>query len=239
MFNGFVELLKILIMKEKKTKKADLEKKRTLFLEIGFVLALLFVFVAFEWTKQDVNFGSLGELPELLGEEEIIPITRQEMQKPPEPPKPQKIILELNIVEDDVELEDEFEIEDFEASQDEEIEIIVMEEEEDEGPMLFFLVEDKPSFQGGGPEEFRNYIMSNITYPKIAMENGISGTVYVSFIVDKTGNYSNLVIDRGVDNSLDSAVINAIKKAPKWKPGAQRGKPVPVSMSIPIKFILN
>ena len=203
------------------------------------MLALLFVFAAFEWTQEDVSYGSLGELPELSGEEEIIPITRQEMEKPPEPPKPQKVVLELNIVDDDIELEDEFVIEDIEASQDEEIEIIAIEEESEEGPLLFFLVEDKPSFQGGGPEEFRSYIMSNVTYPRIAMENGISGTVYVTFVVDKTGNYSNLKIQRGVDPSLDNAVIDAINKAPKWKPGAQRGKPVPVSMSIPIRFVLN
>ena len=102
-------------MELKKSNKANLETKKSLFLEIGYVIALALVLLAFEWTKEEVSFGSLGELQDLAGEEEIIPITRQEMQKPPDPPKPQKVILELNIVEDDVELEDEFEIEDFEA----------------------------------------------------------------------------------------------------------------------------
>lgn len=226
-------------MEKKKSPRADLERKRLLFLEIGFVLALAFVLAAFEWTKEDVNFNSLGVLPDVAGEEEIIPITRMEQQKPPEPPKPQKVILELNIVEDDVILEDEFDIEDFEASQDEEIEILMMEEEEEEEALFFALVEDPPEFQGGGPEEFRDYIQKVVHYPQAAIENGISGTVYVNFVVDKKGGYSDITILRGVDPLLNNAVTKAIREAPKWKPGNQRGHPVPVSMTIPIKFILN
>jgi len=226
-------------MELKKSPKADLEKKKSLFLEIGFVIALSLVLVAFEWTKEDVSFASLGELPDLTGEEEIIPITRQELQKPPDPPKPQKVILELNIVEDDVELEDEFEIEDFEASQDEEIEIIAMEEEEEGDAEVFFIVEDMPTFRGGSLENFRNYIQEAIDYPPIAMENGISGTVYVNFVVNKKGEITSIKIVRGVDPSLDNEVIRSLKSAPKWSPGKQRGKPVSVSMAIPVKFILQ
>jgi protein TonB len=226
-------------MELKKSPKADLEKKKGLFLEIGYVIALALVFFAFEWTKEDVNFSSLGELQDLAGEEEIIPITRQEMQKPPEPPKPQKVILELNIVEDDVELEDEFQIEDFEASQDEEIQVIAMEEEEEQEAEVFFIVEDMPTFQGGSLENFRNYIQEKIEYPAIAMENGISGTVYVNFVVNKAGEITAINIVRGVDPSLDNEVIRALKAAPKWAPGKQRGKPVSVSMAIPVKFILQ
>lgn len=226
-------------MNTKKSPKADLERKRLLFLEIGFILALAIVMVAFEWTKDDVNYGSLGNLPDLVGEEEIIPITRQELEKPPEPPKPQKVILELNIVEDDVVLEDDFQVEDFEASQDQEIEVLYVEEEEEMEPEIFILVEDMPTFQGGDQEDFRRYIESKITYPQVAIENGISGVVYVTFVINQKGEYAELSIQRGVAPILDNEVINAIKKAPKWKPGAQRGKPVSVRMSIPIRFILN
>ena len=226
-------------MELKKSNKANLETKKSLFLEIGYVIALALVLLAFEWTKEEVSFGSLGELQDLAGEEEIIPITRQEMQKPPDPPKPQKVILELNIVEDDVELEDEFEIEDFEASQDEEIEVIAMEEEEEDEAEVFFIVEDMPKFQGGSLENFRNYIQESIDYPPIAMENGISGTVYVTFVVNKQGQITAIRIVRGVDPSLDNEVLRALKAAPKWSPGQQRGKPVNVSMAIPVKFILQ
>lgn len=226
-------------MELKKSPKADLEKKKTIFLEIGYVIALALVLFAFEWTKEEISFSSLGELKDLAGEEEIIPITRQELEKPPDPPKPQKVVLELNIVEDDVELEDEFELEDFEASQDEEIEVIAMEEEEEEEAEVFFIVEDMPTFQGGGLESFRNYIQESITYPAIAMENGISGTVYVNFVVNKEGQITSIKIVRGAEIALDSEVIRALKAAPRWAPGKQRGKPVAVSMAIPVKFILQ
>ncbi|MCD6346599.1 MAG: energy transducer TonB [Bacteroidales bacterium] len=225
-------------MELKKSNKADLEKKKSLFLEIGYVIALSLVLFAFEWTKEDVSYSSLGELPDLTGEEEIVPITRQEMQKP-EPIKPQKVILELRIVEDDVQLEDEFQIEDFEASQDEEIQVIAMEDEEEADAEVFYIVEDMPTFQGGSLESFRNYIQQTIKYPPLAMENGISGTVYVNFVVNKKGKITAITIVRGVDASLDNEVLRALKSSPKWTPGMQRGKPVNVSMAIPVKFILQ
>jgi protein TonB len=226
-------------MESKKSKKASLENKRSLFFQIGLALAMGFILLCFEWTTTDVKVGSLGELQDLAGEEEIIPITRQEMQKPPEPPKPQKVILELNIVEDDIELDDEFEIEDFEASQDDEIEIIAMEEEEESEAEIFFIVEDMPTFQGGDLSTFRDYIQSSIDYPPMAMENGISGTVYVNFVVNSKGEIANISIVRGVDPALDNEVIRALKASPKWKPGEQRGIKVSVTMSIPVKFILQ
>ena len=226
-------------MELKKSNKANLEKKKSLFLEIGYVIALALVLLGFEWTKSDINVSSLGELQDLFGEEEIIPITRPELLKPVTPPKPQKVILELNIVEDDVVLEDDLEIEDFEASQDDEIEIMVMAEEEEEDAEVFYIVEDMPLFQGGGLEAFRNYIQGSIKYPPIAMENGVSGTVYVNFVVNKMGKISQITIVRGVDPSLNNEVLRALNAAPKWTPGMQREKPVNVSMAIPVKFILQ
>lgn len=226
-------------MQSKKTDRAELEKKKTLFLEIGYVIALALILVGFEWTQSDLRVSSLGELSDQIGEEEIIPITRQELQKPVTPPKPQKVILELNIVEDDVVLDDDLLIEDFEASQDDEITIIAMAEEEESDAEVFYIVEDMPLFQGEGLEAFRNYIQGSISYPPIAMENGISGTVYVNFVVNTKGQISSITIVRGVDPSLDNEVTRALKAAPKWTPGMQRGKPVNVSMAIPVKFILQ
>lgn len=225
-------------MELKKSKKANLESKRTLFLEIGLALALLLVLLGFEWSRAEINKTSLGELPDITGEEEIVPITRQELQQPKTPPKPQPIVLELNIVDNDVELDDEFELEDFEADQDDMIEIIEMEPEEETEDEIFVIVEDMPKFQGGGLNDFRLYIQANLKYPRIAEENSISGTVHVSFVVDKKGEISEITILRGVDPSLDNEVIRGLKAAPKWTPGMQRMKPVFVRMSMPVKFTL-
>ena len=226
-------------MELKKSKKANLENKRTLFLELGFVLALALVLLGFQWTKTELESGSLGTLPDLTGEEEIIPITRQELQKPITPPKPQAVVLELNIVDDDVVLDEDLLIDDFEVSQDDIIEIMTVEEEEEDDDFIFVIVEDEPLFQGQDREGFRRYIQSTLKYPQTAMENSISGTVYVNFVVDKQGAMVDIEIVRGVDRSLDNEVIRALKAAPKWTPGKQRGKPVKVTMTIPIRFTLN
>ena len=208
------KLLKPLLPEPKKNPKADLEQIRGTFLAGGLLISMVIIYLLVNLKFYDVKASELGQLVVDEMEEEIIPITRQELQKPVTPPKPQKVILELNIVEDDVELEDEFEIEDFEASQDDEIEVIAMEEEAEEEAEVFFIVEDMPTFQGGSLENFRNYIQESIDYPAIAMENGISGTVYVNFVVNTTGAITAINIVRGVDPSLDNEVTRALKAAP-------------------------
>jgi protein TonB len=230
-------------MISKKTERANLEKKKGLFTEIGLVLALIFTLAAFEYTKEDLKTSTLQSLRDAQGEEEIIPITRQELQKPPEPPKPKTVIIDLKIVEDDVKLEDNLDFDAFDANQNDAIKIATVvgntKEQEEEENKVFILVESMPKFQGEGIEKFRDYIQATVKYPQIAMENSISGTVFVSFVVSRLGEVSNIVIVRGVDTSLDEAVISALKNAPKWEPGKQREKPVNVSFSIPVKFILN
>nr|MDA3779031.1 energy transducer TonB [Bacteroidales bacterium] len=111
--------------------------------------------------------------------------------------------------------------------------------EEKNDDEIFVLVEDMPTFQGGGLTMFWQYVQSNIHYPEIAKENGIYGTVFVSFVVNKKGNVENIEILRSVDNSLDKEVIQTIRNAPKWEAGEQRGKKVNVSFAMNIKFVLN
>ena len=100
-------------MEVKKSSKANLEDKKVLFFQIGLITVLALLLIAFEWTSRDVMNNSLGELGDIVMEEEIIPITRQEEVKPPPPPPPQVPEI-LQIVEDDVNI-DEFltHIEDF------------------------------------------------------------------------------------------------------------------------------
>jgi len=176
---------------------------------------------------------------DLTGNEEIIPITRRELEEKKEVPKPMMPVLEINLVDDDVVLDEEFQLDDFEANQDDGFDVIAMEEEPEEEPEFFVIVQDMPKFQGGGLDKFRNWVQSSIEYPKIAMENGISGTVYANFIVNQNGELVKLIIVRSVESSLDNEVIRTMSSSPKWEPGRQRGKPVNVRMTIPIKFVLQ
>ncbi len=226
-------------MELKKNPKVDLRRYSGLFTEIGLALALLIMLGAFSYTKHEKVASSLGELEDVVAEEEIIPITRQQEVKPPPPPAPPKVSEVLNIVEDDVDIEDELEIEDTEADQETEVEIVeIVEEEEEEEAKVFVIVENMPEFPGG-QKGLRKHIAKSVQYPEIAKENGIQGKVYVKFVVNQTGNIEQVKVLRGVDPALDKEAIRVIKSLPKWKPGSQRGKPVKVSFTVPIYFQLN
>ena len=217
-------------MKPKKNPEISLEKKKGLFFQIGLIVTLIVVIIAFEWKsyeKVDYNLGQLN-LDDM--EEEIIPITKQEVKPPPPPPPPPEVI---EIVEDEVEIEEELEIEDTEA--DEDVMIEIEEEDDDE---FFMVVENMPEFPGGDLGLMK-YIQNNVKYPPIAKEYNITGKVYVSFIVDKTGSVTNVKIVRGVDKNLDAEALRVVKSLPKYKPGKQRGKAVRVMFTIPINFTLN
>tara|TARA_B100000902_G_scaffold91050_1_gene94651 strand:- start:99 stop:752 length:654 start_codon:yes stop_codon:yes gene_type:complete len=214
----------------KKNKSANLEEKKGLFLQIGFIITLLIILIAFEYRSYEKTAYNLGDLNLEDLEEEIIPITKQEEKPPPPPPPPPEII---EIVEDDIEIEEEIEIEDTESDEDE---IIEIEEEDDDE--FFMVVENMPEFPGGDLGLMK-FIQKNVKYPAIAKEYNITGKVYVSFIVDKTGQVTNVKIVRGVDKNLDAEALRVVKSLPKYKPGKQRGKPVRVMFTIPINFTLN
>jgi len=67
----------------------------------------------------------------------------------------------------------------------------------------------------------------------------ISGKVIVRFLVDKQGNIKDVAIEKGVDSLLDQEAMRVVSNMPKWKPGEQRGKPVEVTLSVPVEFKLK
>lgn len=228
-------------MEVKKSPKVDLESKRNVYFMIGLVVSLGIMLLAFEWTAKPAKADSLGEVNAANVEEEIIPITREQEIKPPPPPPPPKVVEVLNIVDDDVDIDDELHI-DTEADDRTLITVAPVisakKEEEEEEQQVFFIVEDMPEFPGG-EMALRTYIASAIKYPVIAQENGIQGKVYVTFVVGKDGSVSDAKIARGVDPSLDKEALRVVNTLPKWKPGKQRGKPVNVSYTVPINFVLQ
>ncbi|MCG6187783.1 energy transducer TonB [Maribellus maritimus] len=228
-------------MEQKKSAKADLENKRNMFFLFGLVVALGVTLLAFEWTTKPTKVSSLGEIQSMVVEEEFIPVTREPEVKPPPPPPPQ-VVEVLNIVDDDVEIEDELEIEDSEADDETIIDVApvieTMEEEEEEAPEIFTIVEEPAEFPGG-IKALYNFISKSVKYPVIAQENGIEGTVFVKFVVDEQGNASSAEVLRGVDASLDSEALRVINSLPRFKPGKQRGRPVKVYYHAKINFQLQ
>jgi len=232
-----------IVWNSKNLKKPTWKTKKNVFLLIGLVAALGITLLAFEWTTKPAELASLGTLDASAVEEEVIPITRQEEMKTPPPPPPQTVVEVLNIVDNNAQVNDDLSIFDSEADNETFVDVAPIvqakeEKEEAEEAQVFFIVEEMPEFPGG-EAALRAFIAKSINYPVIAQENGIQGKVYVTFVVDKDGGISEAKIARGVDPSLDKEALRVVNSLPKWKPGKQRGKPVRVSYTVPISFVLQ
>lgn len=99
-------------------------------------------------------------------------------------------------------------------------------------------VDKEPQFPGGDERLF-SYFMTDLKYPEEAKKNGISGKVFVSFVVEKDGSLTNIKVIRGVSPELDAEAIRLIKDSPKWQPGSAGGVPCRVQYSLPIIFDLS
>ena len=226
-------------MELKKSPKADLEKKKGIFLQIGLIVALSLLWGAFEW-KSDIDKDSAFAQKQAVDvEEEVIPITTQVKPPPPPPPPPPAMSETFKLVEDDVELEDEFVAVDVEATEETVIDVVIEEEEEVVEEEVFLRVEKMPTFKGGDLNTFRNWVQGRLKYPTIAAENGIQGVVYLEFVVNGKGEVCKIRTLRGVDPLIDKEAERVVKTSPKWSPGEQRGKAVSVKYTLPIKFVLQ
>ena len=224
-------------MDKRKTPKADLERKRPFFIEIGLILSLALVFLGFEWKQYDNSGSEFETEADYNVEENIVVNTEREKQKPKKKkPESQK----LEIVEDDVEVDDELDI-DAEADESTEIEdyepVEVSDPEANEKE-IFQVVEEQPSFPGGDKAR-KEFIRNNLEYPQMARESGISGTVYVTFVVEPDGSVTNVRVRRGIGGGCDKEAVRVVRNMPKWNPGEQRGKKVRVQFNMPIRFKLS
>lgn len=105
---------------------------------------------------------------------------------------------------------------------------------------VYTFVEQQPEYPEG-TAALMKWIASNLTYPAIARENGIEGTVYVGFVVEKNGAITDVTVKRGVVGGkvLDDEAVRVVKQMPKWKPGKQNGREVRVLFTLPVKFKLS
>jgi len=223
-------------MEAKKTKKADLENKRSVFLLVGMAVALFITLVAFKYRVYERPLADLGDMEFEIIEEEEMEITRQEEPPPPEPSQ------ELIIVEDHVEVEEE-RIIDVEATvqtvvQEAAPRVVVEVEEEVEEQRIFQIVEQQPEFPGGEEARLR-FLRDNVNYPMMAREAGIQGTVFVTFVVERDGSITGVEIIRGIGGGCDEEAVRVTRMMPRWSPGKQRNRPVRTQFRMPIRFALQ
>ena len=229
-------------MEIKKSEKASLENKKLLFIEIGLVVSLAITLFAFEWTSTETETALLEDTTEILVEEEII---STQMDTPPPPPAAPKIPIlsdQIDIVDDEIEIEDDMfmNLEDDASLGVEIMDYVEVEEEVvEEEAIPFQLVEEKPSFQGGDANQFSKWVNQRLQYPEIAKENGVQGRVTLQFTVEKDGTVTKVKVLRGVDPSLDKEAVRVVSQSPKWKPGKQRDRAVPVTYTFPVIFQLR
>ena len=96
-------------------------------------------------------------------------------------------------------------------------------------------VEIAPEFPGG-QKAFGKFLGTNIHYPQAARENNIEGKVYIGFVVEKSGELSDLKIIKGIGSGCDEEALRVLKSSPLWKPGMTEGKPVRTSFTFPVTF---
>lgn len=103
---------------------------------------------------------------------------------------------------------------------------------------VYSTVQIEPTFPGGFGK-WNQYLKDNLKYPATALQSGIHGNVFLSFIVEEDGSISNVKIVRGLSPEIDTEAVRILSNSPKWNPGIQDGKPVRVQYLVPINFSLQ
>lgn len=231
-------------MEVKKSEKASLENKRLLFTEIGFVVALIAIYFAFNWSSTEKEVATLETEVANVEVEDMVPITQETPPPPEAAPKIPIFSDQIDIVDDNIKVDDNM-FQNLEDDANSGVEIMDYiesapeEETVEEEAIPFQLVEEKPSFNGGDANEFSKWVNSKLVYPEIAKENGVQGRVTLQFTVNADGTVSNVKVLRGVDSSLDKEAVRVVSSSPKWKPGKQRDRAVKVTYTFPVIFQLR
>jgi periplasmic protein TonB len=229
-------------MEAKKSEKANLESKKSLFFEIGLIVALAVVLFAFEYKSYDEKEEVVIATEAKTEVEEMVIQTQQDQ---PEPPK-QEVELsttEFEIVSDDVEITNKFDLDALTSDVNGEVyvptveikeQVVEVEEEEE----IFQVVEQTAMFPGGY-QALNKYLRDNIKYPQQAKETGTQGKVFLTFVVEKDGSITDIKILRDIGSGCGEEAIRVVKSMPKWTPAKQRGKTVRQQFNLPVSFALQ
>jgi len=225
-------------MKLRKNKRADLENKRKIFLEIGFIITLLMVLAAFEYPSYEKNSIDLKITPIDDYIEDFAPIVKEKQKTPP---PPHAIILKP-VDNDTKDLIDMINI-DVNLGQDESVPVYnpIKDYKKEEIPddIDYVPFPSKKAVFPGGMSAFYQYLKENLKYPEVAKSLGIKGKVYIEFTIEKDGSITNVHLQRGIGGGCDEEAIRVIKQSPNWIPAKQQERPVRYKMTIPINFMLN
>jgi periplasmic protein TonB len=222
--------------------KNKLEKLRIIFFQLGLIIACGFTFLAFEWSTP---YGKIV-LPEGCpiyedGDYDVAPIIPEKVKPPEVKIERPKIVINptiFKVVKNNTKIEEPKETKKEEPTlkyNPDEWKEPTSTDPPDE-PIMF--PGKMPEFVGGENAMFK-YLYDSTKYPRIEIENNISGIVYVQFVVGKKGKIRDVKVVRGVSKLLDKEAVRVVKAMPDWKPGKQHGKRVSVIYNLPIRFTLK
>ena len=229
-------------MEIKKTEKASLENKRLIFAELGLIAALLVVFAGFESSTRAKEVALLQGNTVIDDEDDIMAIPLDTPPPAPEAPALPMLSDELQIVDDDVTVDLDFQsLDDTDVPVDiqEYVRQDVVEEEVEDDPIPFVTVEQKPTFNGGDANGFAKWVNNRLVYPEIAKENGVEGRVTLQFTIGKDGRLQDVKVLNSPDESLAQEAVRVVSSSPKWEPGRQRDRAVKVSYTFPVIYRLR
>jgi protein TonB len=227
-------------MESKKSQHADLEAKKGFFFEVGLIVALGLSLIASEWNST-VKKIIVNAPWQSVNEDVVIKNTFIKDQKPA--PKPViapiiRLVDNNTAITQDLIINSEINPDDVQPEYIAPVPVKLDEEKSIEDDTAFVVVEKMPEFPGG-MKALLALLSKNTRYPQSAAETGIQGTVYLSFVVEKDGNVSNIKTLRGIGGGCNQEAERVLSLMPKWKPGNQVGKPVRVSFNVPVVFKLQ
>lgn len=246
-----------------------LKKNRPVFMNLSLVISLSMVILAFNWTTAIAPDENLVIEVPIDDDPEIIRTPPEKPKALPPPPSveiSQKLEEKIEAFIEKPEpkpevIENKVEVKEIIEAKRAPVQPIVSPSpppapapiiEEPKVETIFDIVEEMPRFPGCeevgkskadkrkcAENKLLNYLGKQIRYPRLAMENGISGTVLISFVVDEKGEVRDIEVVRDPGGGLGKEAMRVVHKMPNWIPGKQRGKAVKVRYRLPVKFRLQ
>jgi protein TonB len=225
---------------------------------VMFILAGMIVFsLGLLGVKKFMDRPKTEEVTETLKVEQIdlTPPPPVEEQPPPPPPPPPPPMVEMvkftpPVIKDDAVEEEPQKLQEEvketnvgTKDQEGDKDIVAPPTEEVKGPTetaapeIFTIVEEQAEFPGG-IAAMQKYLGSNIQYPAMAREAGISGKCFLKFVVNENGDISNVEVLKGVPgcSDCDKEAVRVVKSMPKWKPAKMTGRSVKCYFNLPVSF---
>lgn len=241
-------------MRNNKSPKADLEKKRFFFFQLGLAVSLSVVLMAFEWTSYDMSaYADNADLYAETIEVEHAPVSFPKAPKVEN--KAPEVTTEFVIKKDPSKTGEEKKPVDPKINFDMSIFDWGNEGDFDDEPeiktLIGAVVEIKPYYEDCenildreaqalcSERKIIQWVQQHAKYPRVIVDTGIQGTVYVSFVIDEFGKVTKTKVERGVHDKLDREAIKAVESLPQMIPGQQQGKAVRVIYNIPVSFTLK